>query len=290
MIENFLDWLSALHTKFVYVFSENGATHDVIDWATLVPTLLGGFITLIVALITFWLTARAERKRRDAERNRDAAVDALSGYHKLSAWVDLFGNINNLISDCFKDAHSDGFNASEPFQVVPPFAGRFLEPPALKINEFRFLLTKKYSECVNEIVELEKHGINITKLLDEYSRLRLELESWIDSLPNVERELSGPLAETAIPAEHKAKFEMRVGQLNRILVGLVEQLETDVPRSKKCLIDFVSAANDLFGSDFPKLDIDFIKPKQRVPTLNLGWAYRPKYRHLSATPSLTENT
>jgi hypothetical protein len=125
------------------------------------------------------------------------------------------------------------------------------------VREFSFLFSQKHLELINSITLLEKRAANVSFLVDEYSRMRTEMSAWVEKLPGVTQEIVGTVATVGIPREFVALKDMRAGQLNQVLAGIIEQLEEDVPLLRQVLVDYVAAAHEVFGRDFPKLEIEF---------------------------------
>ncbi|WP_416367796.1 hypothetical protein [Tritonibacter mobilis] len=253
-LDGLFGWLSGFEgglSFFVIPVSSNEAAFD---WATFLSTSIVAVTTLVAAYGTFWLTRRWERKKIcDASEDKNSER-ALSGYLKLHQWANLVANIDLHISNCFTEAYNHDFLTSDASLMVGPAVGVFSAPEKLTSDEYSFLLTKENYELVNGVLLLEQRGANLLCLLDEYSKLRVETEAWVTSLPGFRSTFDGPMANQMFPVQYAAAFEQRVGQLNRIVAGIVEATAVDVPMSEEIVAEFINAARLRFSDRFPSIN------------------------------------
>lgn len=185
---------------------EEESASTIFDWDVLVPTIVGGLMTLIAALVAFLLTYHAEKRRRH--------IDELK---------------------------------------VGPSAGLFVEPERLKLSEYKFLMSKENFGLADDIILAEQRALNTHHLYKMYSEMHLEMQAWMDEIPGLERSLDGVISTDAIPKTHILQAEMRVAQLNRLIVGVVESLEGDIAQMINLTNSFLEVAHDLYGPYFPKI-------------------------------------
>lgn len=225
------------------------------QWQSLIPTLVGGAITLLAALLAFSLSHWAERKRRQEEEKKKISANALSGVHKLILWADLIANIKNHVGKFYEQANEFGLVPDDACLIVGPSVGIFVEPTRLEIAEYAFLLNKEHSGLAQDILLMERKAINTHFLFEKYSQMREEFNQWLDDVPGFQISLDGPIASSKLPSKYKQNYDVRVAQLNRLLAGLVEDLDGDVDEARLLTQQFADAAHDLFEGGFPKVEI-----------------------------------
>ncbi|UWP93157.1 hypothetical protein K3X13_04765 [Aliiroseovarius crassostreae] len=219
-------------------------------------TLLGAGISTATALIVFTLNQKSERKKRDEERKRLEAGNAISGHIKLTQWANLLANIQSHIDRFYEEASQDDLQVYEPYQIVGPTAGLFLEPERLKAEEFAFLISEKESELISNMLLVEARASNTHHLLNEYSKQRLAFEEWLENLPGFKRELVGRISKESIPIEHKTNWDLRIAQLNVILGNIIENIEDDILLAENTTNEFARIAHHRFDDHFPEITLN----------------------------------
>jgi hypothetical protein len=210
-------------------------------------------MTLIAALVAFLLTYHAEKRRRHIDELKVGASEALSGFSKLSQLANLISNINSQIDTSFVQAHEFNLIPNDASLIVGPSAGLFVEPERLKLSEYKFLMSKENFGLADDIILAEQRALNTHHLYKMYSEMHLEMQAWMDEIPGLERSLDGVISTDAIPKTHILQAEMRVAQLNRLIVGVVESLEGDIAQMINLTNSFLEVAHDLYGPYFPKI-------------------------------------
>ncbi|PJE31704.1 hypothetical protein SAMN06297129_1724 [Pseudooceanicola antarcticus] len=224
-----------------------------LDWSGLAGALVGGFATLLAALLSFWLGRVAERKRQDDIDRKRSAGEATSAFHKLCQWANLLANIDQQIKAHFKQAEEDGVTEVDAFLNIGPVAGKLLEPDRIRSSELRFLQTKENFQILEMATLVEQRAANIHEIYRLYTIQYLALQDWLDSISGFERQYDGPVAHDIIPEGYRSGFETRGAQLNRLLAGVCEQLEQDLPFTTEAVQKFADAAHSKFPNDFPKI-------------------------------------
>lgn len=259
-------WLSGFEGRLSFFVIPVSSNEAVFDWATFWSTSIVAVTTLIAAYGTFWATRKWERKKiYDASEDKNSER-ALSGYLKLHQWANLVANIDLHISNCFTEAYNHGFLTPDASLMVGPAVGVFSAPEKLTSDEYSFLLTKENYELVDRVLLLEQRGANLLCVLDEYSKVRVETEVWVTSLPGFKSTFDGPMANQMFPIQYAAAVEQRVGQLNRIVAGIVEATAVDVPMSEEIVTEFINAARLRFLDRFPSINFG-INPNVSSRTL-----------------------
>lgn len=227
---------------------------EAFDWSVIIPTFVGGGATILAAILAFWLSYRTERKRREADELKVSSTNALAGYFKLAQWANLLGNINAHIDKHYEQARENGHVPEEACLIVGPSVGIFSEPERLTSDEYRFLLTDHY-RMIDDIFIIEQRAINTHHLFKKYSELHLEMQAWLETLPGFERQLDGPLAKDKVPNDFYPKFEVRAAQLNRILAGVLQNLEEDIAFATRTTQEFADIGFKRYSPAFPKIAI-----------------------------------
>lgn|GEM_PF-6280270 len=223
---------------------------------TILPTLVGGAITLLAALLSFWLANRAERSKREEEAQRLSAAEAMSGLFKLVQWTNLLHNIKRHIDEFYKQAAEEGHQPAEPALTIGPSAGIFVEPSLLEAREYTFLAQTRSSNLIAKLKLLEERSINSHHLIKLYSKYHLELQAWMEEIPDFHVELDGPIATNLFPPAYRSSYEIRLAQLNRIIGGLVEHLDEDIQNAEDLVKEFANIAHEHFGSQFPRFSLE----------------------------------
>ena len=151
MFQDFFDRFYELGSSVKIIVMPAVESKSVLDWSTLIPTMVGGIATILAALLAFGLGYWEGRKNRGDERLRATAVNAMAGYFKLAESANLVANIKSHIDKSYKAAEDAGLNQSEPFLTVGPSAGLFTEPERLKPQEYSFLMGKEHFDVIGEV-------------------------------------------------------------------------------------------------------------------------------------------
>ncbi len=256
MITVIFDWLDEASGRVPIFVLPVRMEETAFDWSTAISTAIGGLATLAAALIAFWLGNRAEQRRRYEKQKNEDAANALSGFLKLSQWTDLLINIEMFIDRSFKDAQENGLTAFDPYAMVNPAAGKFVEPEFLVSSEYSFLLTSEDYELVSHVGLVERRAASLNRVLEKYSSIHQEMQNWLESLPEIEREIDGPIASDKIPLRYKSHFDRRVAQLNLLVAGMIEHLHGDITLAKETTQRFGDVASNKFAPFFPKLKFE----------------------------------
>lgn len=232
------------------------------DWIPFASAALGGAASITASVVAFKLSNASNEKAKKDEEKRLSAMAAMSGYFKILHCVNTFSNVKLHIDDSYRQAHESGFKGHEPYQYVAPSVGRFFVPEKLKSEEFSFLLLNNEVDVINNIDIIVSRAFNTLELLDKYSELRLEMMSWVNEIPELERVIDGANATDIIPTKYKSRFEAREIQLNLLLWGIIEDLDGDRDLSIKTIEGFVDSAHKTYSPYFPKITMATKEPER----------------------------
>lgn len=263
MFEGYLGWLSEIDAKVSFFVVPLAPVDSSFDWSSLISTVVGGGVTLIASLVVFYISNRAEKGRREQERNVISANNARTGFIKLIRWANLVANIDKHLNNFFDEAKEERHWSEEAYRIVGPSAGTFTMPERLKAEEYSFLLSEEHSELLSEIQMVEERAININHLFEKYSTEFKEYNDWLHGLPGMHRELSGPIAKTEIPIAYKSQEDERGAQLNRLLAGIMEHLDDDMASAAEAATEFGKIAYEKFK---PQIGEHGFKLEKKTPS------------------------
>lgn len=259
MFQDFFDRFYELGSSVKIIVMPAVESKSVLDWSTLIPTMVGGIATILAALLAFGLGYWEDRKNRGDERLRAAAVNAMAGYFKLAESANLVANIKSHIDKSYKAAEDAGLNQSEPFLTVGPSAGLFTEPERLKPQEYSFLMGKEHFDVIGEVLLVKQRAINLNHLFLQYTDMKIDFQKWLCNIESFERKMDGPLAADIIPPEYKLKFDVRGANLNQVIGSIIEHVRHDLLFAETVTNKFILVAHRKFNPHFPKLEFGIDK-------------------------------
>ena len=222
------------------------------DWYLIIPTLVGGAISLASSVGMYWLATNGQRRRDESSQLRTDARVVSEAYFCLLAYVNINANLDKHISDCFQETSSAGIDTPEAWSYVPASIGSLLLPNRLSHSGLSFLYSKNNFELLQEILHFEAKTINNLNVWAKYSELRGQLDRWMLEHPEIQRAFDGVTSNDAIPKAEMTKIEIQGGQLNRILASLTEGLAEDMVIGDTMMERFSDAAHSHFGDLFLK--------------------------------------
>lgn len=226
---------------------------EMADWteATIqvFATLLGGILSLVVALIAISKQEKRNRKKEEADAKRAAENAVNLAVNKVLEYGEILGGLRNLLDGQFRQAAAEGYGG-EPYQIVRPTQGQDYPPRPVDLSEILFLTRSDDVQLISDIALVYRRTLNCIHMSQVHSRDRVAFSDWIQALPGHTGELLGDIAKDSIPIEFVPMFERRAANLNLIIASLVEQLEDTIPLLEEVLVRLGKACKAEFGKDF----------------------------------------
>ncbi|PJF08831.1 hypothetical protein [Pseudorhodobacter sp. MZDSW-24AT] len=256
MFEGFIAWLTEANGRLSFFVVPVEKADEGFPWTEAIAAGLATIGSAVVALLVLYLTIRVENKRRHDDELKAEAAGAMNAYSKISRYANNILAVKNAIDQQYADIRREGDELENPSQVVGPIPGRFVEPERLKPDEFRFLLTKENFLIVGEIEDLEASCVLMMSLVEEYSKMHLDTQKWLDDMPHADRKIEGMIASDMIPTAMKGRLDRRVAQMNILIVNVIRIAEQQDPSPKQVMEHFIAAAvASPFGKYFPKMEL-----------------------------------
>ena len=220
------------------------------SWWTIVPTLVGGGISLVTTLFVQSRARGAEERRKTRDAKRLAAYDAYLALMKLVKTFEAIENLARHYDSLMDEAKAEGRGGGEPCDIYKALVGAGHRIDEVTAAEF-FFLAAKHGELVRRIGEIQQRAINNVVLSQEYSRSRAEFDHFLLSVISEETVIDDSTISLKTSGEIKKKLDFQKGKLNQIIVPLIESLEEDRKSFNAIISDFIAAARTEFGNDFP---------------------------------------
>ena len=226
------------------------------DWHSIIPTVVGGLISIITTVIMFSLARYIERENRAKERKLESAKLAYIGLTKLIKTIHAIENLAQNLDTQFREAHDLGKSDLQTALIIKPIIGAAFEIEDLSAGELSFL-RRSDGELVAKIWKIQQRAKNNWAIMAQYSKLRTDFENFLESNANIASQIDGP----GVSAEYKGTEENRIAIKIRRLDRLIDPLVAALKQDRISIIDitkgYIVAAHREFGDDFPakKLEV-----------------------------------
>lgn len=231
-------------------------------WLSVVPTLVGGAISIVTTVAMFGLTQWVDRKKRARERKREEAVAAFVGFWKLKAVAESLGNLRREISDAFASAKDRGISDGEPCDIVRGLVGASSQTDFLTSRELLFLNRANRSDLMAEADLIVRRAINIEESMKKYGEMREHFQSFIESAAESVAVPTGTAGGFSLSGNAAAIARLKKNSMNDFLSQVQSMLEKDLPRAKIAANGYLRVARESFGDDFPKFNLEWVEEKQ----------------------------
>jgi hypothetical protein len=228
------------------------------SWWNVVPTLVGGGISIATALLVFGLNQRSDRVKRDEERKKSDAMSAFVGLQKLMRTLESIENLARHIDRQFIEAIEVGDGNQEPASIVKPIIGASIIVEDLTAQESLFL-AKSNGDLISHIWEIQQRARNNDFIVQEYNKSRLEFDEFMTARATKITISEGTRISVEAAKEDAPHFEMRFGRLNQIVVPLIEALEEDRITIPRIIDQYIQIARETFGDRFPAKKVEIRK-------------------------------
>ena len=220
------------------------------DWEKILPSLIGGGISAVTAVIMFSLAQWIDSRKRAAERKRSAAHDAYGGLLKLVRSGDSIENLARHIDKQIKDAHELNRDFSDIAAIIQPILGASILVEDLTAQETRFL-TKSDGEFLSRIWEIQQRARNNDVIAAEYSKFRLAYDAFIETKAPSITAIEGATLSVSLEGDDAKIATIKLGRLNQIIVPLIASLDEDRKTIVTVIDEYIAFARSAFGDDFP---------------------------------------
>lgn len=229
------------------------------SWLSVVPTLVGGGISLVTALCMFGLAQRIERRRRAIEREQEGAANAFIGFWKIKSAAEMLLNLQREIRDAFAMAANKGLEGSEPCQIVRGRVGATIDIKFLEAKEMMFLSKEKRSELLAEVDLVIHRAKNLDATMRKYTELRESLQVFLETNSDKVGDASGSVSDFALSGKNAAVAKLKIKSLNEILEQVKEMLQKDTIAAKRATEEYLHVARTHFGASFPQFQFKWVE-------------------------------
>ncbi len=227
------------------------------SWWSVVPTLVGGGISILTAVLMFGIGQATERRKRKEEKKKSDALDAFIGLQKLMRTLEATENLARHIDRQFIEAHKSGDDLNDPASIVKPILGAPIMIEDLTAQEVLFLV-RGNEDLMSKIWEIQQRARNNDVIRSEYNRLRFAFDDFLESSAKEIRLLEGSRISASCGPSDVVRMEMRLGRLNQVIVPLVETLEKDRAAIPEVINKYIVAAREVYGDHFPVTGVEKI--------------------------------
>ncbi|MCZ8333360.1 MAG: hypothetical protein O9328_03770 [Rhodobacteraceae bacterium] len=228
------------------------------SWLAVVPSLVGGGISAVTAVLMFSLAQRVDRKKRESDAKKLSAVKAFSALQKIMHIANINENLARQIDREFKDAsETREIHQVDPAHVVRPLIGAPHDVERITPEEILFLAKSGNGDLIAEIWEIQQRTLNNDHLVKYFNELKTDYADFMESCAESVQEMRPEGATLELKGTQVFRAVSKTGRMNTVLVGLVSNLESDRVQSKSVVERFLSAAVAEFGSDFPAKTVEW---------------------------------
>jgi hypothetical protein len=220
------------------------------DWGAFYSTLIGAGISLVASLAMFGLAQFVERRRRDKERKRTEAMEAFVGLHKLMKTLNSIENLARHIDTEFRENQKGYAGEGEPSSIVRQIVGSTPNIEDLTAQELVFV-SGGNGELPAQILELQERARNNNTIVQHYNKLKEEFRIFLEANSDALSIKEGNIASIEFEGKAAVLAELKVGEMNQLLGGLIETLEEDRLRIRRVAESYIAEAVKKFRDDFP---------------------------------------
>lgn len=232
---------------------------DEFKWLSVVPTLVGGGISLVTSLSMFGLAQYIERRKRANEREREGGAAAFMGFWKLKTTAEMLVNLQREIGDAFSKASEKGLSGAEPCQIVRGMVGAPALIEFLEAKELMFLSKEKRSDLIAEADLVVHRARNIDASMRKYTELRESLQVFLEINSDRVGASVGAVSDFALSGKNAAIAKLKIDSLNEMLEQIGGMLKNDAVAAKKVALEYLGVAKKHFGTGFPSFQFDWVE-------------------------------
>jgi hypothetical protein len=226
---------------------------------SVVPTLVGGGISLVASLCMFSLAQLIERRRRATERRQEGGANAFTGFWKIKSAAEMLVNLQLEIEQAFSTAEENGLEGAEPCQIVRGLVGAPIVLDFLEAKELMFLHKEKRSNLIAEADVIVHRARNIDASMRKYTELRESMQAFLENHADGVGDAIGSVGDFALSGKNARIAKLKVQSLNQILEQIRKLLERDAAEAKHVTEEYLDIAKKHFGANFPAFQFDWVE-------------------------------
>lgn len=230
------------------------------DWSAIIAGSIGGLASGaaagLAAWFVFWLGLREERRKGILHEEKLRSELAFRGFIKTRDWLQYGLDFYLALHKSLDDGNNLAFEMPKSLKMGP-FAAGSPEPERLAIEEFSFLATENKAALINDLYEIERWGFHLAGLSLEYSKLRLDWETWalqnssIDAPPDESNKVASQFS-----GMRAIEAKLRTQKMDAILEAILEAGDEGVDRFPQTINEFLVASRHRFPSSFPNVSFE----------------------------------
>ncbi|WP_333828937.1 hypothetical protein [Pararhodobacter sp.] len=228
------------------------------DWWSLVPTLLGASISLITTLVVLGLSQKWERERRKEEEKKLDCVKAIEGLHELLHIANYIHNIEHRMS-----VELRGKENTEPSDVIGTIILPHINTNAYSAEKWRFLATAKKPKLISDIWEVEMTYLNCLSHISDYNCKRMDYEKFLH-VEGVTFEIEEGMTIINVNDNKKAIADAKLASANIALWKIIKYADEERSKAQGVFDEAFEAAKSHFGDLIPMGGVDWSGRPQEI--------------------------
>jgi len=230
------------------------------EWGVLVPTLVGGAISLVTSIVMFGAAQAFDRRQSKSEHRIAEIRSSYVGLQKLMKTANTVLSLKRDIDAEFESAKLDGdISKMEASAIVKPIIGARGHIEQLSADECPFLAGEKGAKLLSDIWVIERRAISNEVTIEKYNELKFDFIAFTEKSASELKGLASSKLELEFSEANASIAKMRIGAMNSVIGFLIAHLEKDAWQIKTVVERYVEQAVEKFGSDFPMQSIEWLE-------------------------------
>ncbi|WP_170458647.1 hypothetical protein [Ruegeria arenilitoris] len=227
------------------------------NWATLIPTLVGAGISVLTTAVMFVLNQKVQNKKELQRKEAEAALNAYVGLQKLMNTANYLFMLNKHLATEFAEAQGAGNAEEEPALIVREFVGAPAEIQRVTPKDSAFLNSNSGFQLVAEIWQIESRAQNSEAAASTFNDVKREFSQFLHSIEDGIEIADSARLRFQLEGDDARRASVFIGQLNSLVGTLVHHLEEDTREVKRIVNEYVAAASMKFGDRFPLQSVEW---------------------------------
>lgn len=222
-----------------------------------ISALLGGLVSFLSALIVIKVSNNHQKHNAEKLKDEHKAELAFNGLQKMVETANIALNLKKLIDQSFSDFKEAGGDLKTRVAAtyVVSRVGHRNRVPKLSFEETRLVSEIKDGLFLSKLNLIQQRVENNEVLMDEYSRLRFDLDEYQAVNAKSITEKEGLAAEFELVGNCSKIASLRLSRLNNLLGQLMDFVESDAAVVTDLTERFCAEANKHFDDKFPIKEI-----------------------------------